>query len=268
MAIISTFCKKGGVGKSTFIGFLAHYYATQGKKVLIISTDDQNSIFKIFGIEDDGSDNYLEFLLAGKKDLGDILISAKRKGHEEEDANRENLYLIKSLNTDNMSLKLTLERSQEKVIRKMLEEYSGFFDYIFVDFPPSSNRLTEVLLDMSDCILVVVGLDSLGLDGFFNTIQYFVDKDIDLKGIKYILPNGFCYNRRAPKISLEKLTIQAKDFTPNAKILPALTEKSIIKNLQAMGVSPFDDKELDRYDNRERNALRESLIELFKEIEI
>ena len=257
MAIISTFCKKGGVGKSTFIGFLAHFYATQGKKVLIISTDDQNSIFKIFGIEDDGSDNYLEFLLAGKKDLGDILIDA-----------RENLYLIKSLNTDNMSLKLTLERSQEKVIRKMLEEYSSFFDYIFIDFPPSSNRLTEVLLDMSDSIIVVVGLDSLGLDGFFNTIQYFVDKDIDLNNIKYILPNGYCYNRRAPKLSLEKLTIQAKDFTPKAKILPALTEKSIIKNLQAMGVSPFDEKDLERYDTRERNALRESLLELFKEIEV
>ena len=257
MAIISTFCKKGGVGKSTFIGFLAHFYATQGKKVLIISTDDQNSIFKIFGIEDDGSDNYLEFLLAGKKDLGDILIDA-----------RENLYLIKSLNTDNMSLKLTLERSQEKLIRKMLEEYSSFFDYIFIDFPPSSNRLTEVLLDMSDCILVVVGLDSLGLDGLFNTIQYFVDKDIDLNNIKYILPNGYQYNRRAPKLSLEKLTIQAKDFTPNAKILPALTEKSIIKNLQAEGISPFDDRELERYDNRERNALKESLLTLFKEIEI
>ncbi len=257
MAIISTFCKKGGVGKSTFIGFLAHFYATQGKKVLIISTDDQNSIFKIFGIEDDGSDNYLEFLLAGKADLGDILIDA-----------RENLYLIKSLNTDNMSLKLTLERSQEKVIRKMLEDYSSFFDYIFIDFPPSSNRLTEVLLDMSDTIMVVVGLDSLGLDGFFNTIQYFVDKDIDLNRIKYILPNGYCYNRRAPKLSLEKLTIQAKDFTPKAKILPALTEKSIIKNLQAMGISPFDDKELERYDTRERNSLRESLLELFKEIEI
>ena len=125
MAIVSTFCKKGGVGKSTFIGFMAHYYASLGKKVLIISTDDQNSIFKIFGIEDDGSDNYLEFLLAGRAELGDILIDA-----------RENLYMIKSLNTDNMSLKLTLERSQEKVIRKMLQDYSSFFDYIFVDAFP------------------------------------------------------------------------------------------------------------------------------------
>lgn len=257
MAIVSTFCKKGGVGKSTFIGFISHYYATQGKKVLIISTDDQNSIFKIFGIEDDGSDNYLEFLLAGKAELGDILIDA-----------RENLYLIKSLNTDNMSLKLTLERSQEKVIRKMLQEYSAFFDYIFVDFPPSSNRLTEVLLDMSDSVLVVVGLDSLGLDGFFNTIQYFVDKDIDLENIKYILPNGYSGNRRAPKVSLEKLKIQAHDFTPKAVILPPLQDKSIIKNLQALGVSPFDNVELGRYDANAKAQLKENLEDLFKKIVI
>ena len=32
MAIISTFSEKGGVGKTTFIGFMAHYYATLGKK--------------------------------------------------------------------------------------------------------------------------------------------------------------------------------------------------------------------------------------------
>ena len=133
MAIVSAFCKKGGVGKSTFIGFLAHYYATQGKKVLIISTDDQNSIFKIFGIQDDGEENYLEFLLAKRAELGDILIEA-----------RENLYLIKSLNTDNMSLKLTLERSQEKVIRNMLKDYSTFFDYIFIDF--SIISLSESLI--------------------------------------------------------------------------------------------------------------------------
>ena len=48
MPIVSTFCKKGGVGKTTFIGYLAHYYANQGKTVLVISADDQNSIFKIF----------------------------------------------------------------------------------------------------------------------------------------------------------------------------------------------------------------------------
>lgn len=260
MAVVSVFCKKGGVGKSTFVGFLAHYYASLGKKVLLISADDQNSIFKIFGADNkilEQDDNYLEFLLTGHAELGDILIDV-----------RENLYLIKTLNTDKMSLKLTLERQQEKTIKNMVNEYKTFFDYVFIDFPPSSNRLTEVLLDISDAIMVVVGLDSLGLDGFFNTIQYFVDNDIDLNSIKYIIPNGYSKNRRAPKVSLDILKEQAVDFTPAAKVLPALQDKSIIKNLQAEGISVFDDVVLERYDQNQKELLKKDLLELFKEIEL
>lgn len=260
MAIVSTFCKKGGVGKTTFIGYLAHYYACQGKKVLILSADDQNSIFKIFGAEDkifEENDNYLEFLIAGHVDLGDILIDV-----------RENLFLIKTLNTDKLSMKLTLERAQEKVIKKIFAEYSTYFDYIFIDFPPSSSRLTEVLLELSDAVMIVVGLDSLGLGGFVNTIQYFIDNDLDLDSIKYIVPNGYSKNRRAPKISLDKLQQQASEFTPNAKVLPALQDKSIIKNLQAEGLSPFDKVDLPPYDRTNRDLLLVELNELFKNIEI
>ena len=260
MPVVSTFCKKGGVGKSTFIGFLAHYYATLDKKVLIISADDQNSIFKIFGADEkifESQDNFFEYLLAGQAELGDVLIEV-----------RENLYLIKTLNTDQLSTRLTLERSQEKAIRNIIQEYATYFDYIFVDFPPSSNRLSEVLLDLSDHIFVVVGLDALGIDGFFNTIQYFVDKDIDLDSIKYIIPNGYSGNRRAPKVSLEKLKLQAKDFTPNAVILDPLQDRSIIKNLQAEGISPFDDVELERYDANAKAQLKETLTKLLDQIKI
>lgn len=261
MAVISTFCKKGGVGKSTFVGYMAHYYASMGKKVLIISADDQNSIFRIFGVEDDGSQNYLEFLFAKdeklKAELGDVLIEA-----------RENLYLIKTLNTDKMSINLTQERRYEKEINKMINEYSTFFDYIFIDYPPSSNRLTEVLLDISDCIICVVGLDALGLDGFFNTIQYFVDIDIDLNKIKYIIPNGYSKIKRAPKQALNVLKKQAADFTPQAMVTTAIEEKATVKNVQTKGISPFDTVELDRYDQKEFNNLKKSLLELLKEIKI
>ncbi|MGD9886775.1 MAG: ParA family protein [Bacilli bacterium] len=260
MAVISTFCKKGGVGKTTFIGYLGHYHASKGKKVLIISVDDQNSIFKIFGEEEkifENNDNYLEFLIAGHAELGDVLIEV-----------RENLYLIKTLNTDKLSMKLTLERNQEKVIKKIIDEYDNYFDYILIDFPPSSSRLTEVLLDMSNTILIVVGLDSLGLGGFFNTIQYFIDNDINVDGIKYIVPNGYSKNRRAPKVSLEKLIEQGREFTPHAIVLPALQDKSIIKNLQAEGISPFDQVKLERYDQNAKDILEKELTNLFNQIEM
>lgn len=258
MAIVSAFCKKGGVGKTTFIGYLGHYYAKQGNKVLIISADDQNSIFKIFGADNkifEESDNYLEFLMAGHVDLGDILIEV-----------REDLFLIKTLNTDKLSMKLTLERSQEKIIKKIIEEYNKYFDYILIDFPPSSSRLTELLLDISDTILIVVGLDSLGLGGFFNSIQYFVDNDIKLDAIKYIVPNGYSKTKRAPKVSLDKLIEQAKAFTPNATVLPALADKSIIKNLQSVGVSVYDDVELSAYDMKAKKLLEAELSSLFEQI--
>jgi cellulose biosynthesis protein BcsQ len=260
MPVVSTFCKKGGVGKTTFIGFLGHHYATLGKKVLIISVDDQNSIFKCFGVEDkifEKNDDYLEFLLAGHVELGDILIEA-----------RENLYLIKTLNTDKLSMKLTLERNQEKAVKKMISEYATYFDYILIDFPPSSSRLSEVLLDLSDEILIVVGLDSLGLGGFVNTIQYFIDNDLNMDNIKYIVPNGYSKNRRAPKISLDILMEQAKEFTPKAYVIPALQEKSIIKNLQADGISPFDVTKLPSYDQNQKEILASDLTELFKHINI
>ena len=91
MPIISAFCKKGGVGKTTFLGYLAHYYATQGKTVLVISADDQNSVFKIFGVDNfvtDHDDDFFEHLLVGQKQPQDITFEA-----------RINMYLMKTLNT-------------------------------------------------------------------------------------------------------------------------------------------------------------------------
>ena len=87
MPIISAFCKKGGVGKTTFLGYLAHYYATQGKTVLVISADDQNSVFKIFGVDNfvtDHDDDFFEHLLVGQKQPQDITFEA-----------RINMYLMK-----------------------------------------------------------------------------------------------------------------------------------------------------------------------------
>ncbi len=259
MAIISVYCKKGGVGKTTFIGYLGHYYAKQGKKVLIVSADDQNSIFKIFGEDDkifESDDNYLEFYIAGRAELGDLLIPV-----------RDNLFLIKTLNTDKLSMKLTYERAQEKVIKNMFKEYSSFFDYILIDFPPSSSRLTEVLLEISDSVCIVVGLDTLGLGGFWNTIQYFIDNELDIDNIKYIIPNGFSKNRRAPKVSLEKLQEQVAEFTPKAKLLPPLADRSIIKNIQAEGISAFDTVELPPYDRTNKDLLEKDLVAMFEQLD-
>ncbi len=232
MPIISTYCKKGGVGKTTYLGYLAHYVASKGNKVLIISADDQNSIFKLFGCGDfvtDQNNMYLEHLLAGQCNPEDIVCEA-----------RINMYIIKTLNTDRLSFTLTVKRQEERKLIDTIKSFTQFFDYIFIDFPPSSSRLSEILLDISDSILLVVGLDTLGLDGYINTIQYFVDTDINLDKIKYIVPTGYHPIKLAPKNCLKELKNQVELYTPNAVITDPVCDRSVIKNLQAEGVSLFD----------------------------
>ncbi len=259
MPIVSCFCKKGGVGKTTFLGYLAHYYATQGKRVLVISADDQNSIFKIFGVDHyvtDNDDDFFEHLFVGEKQPQDVTFEG-----------RVNMYLMKTLNTDRLSLNLTLKRSEEKRLRALIQDFTRFFDYIFIDFPPSSSRLSEILLDLSDSILLVVGLDALGLEGYSNTIQYFVDSDINLAKIKYVIPIGYHPVKLAPKACLKQLNEKVKKLTPHAIVSAPINDKSVIKNLQAEGVSVFDEHQMkDKFHQKNRDQIRKELTSVYKSL--
>ena len=259
MPIISCYCKKGGVGKTTFIGYLSHYYANLGKSVLLISADDQNSVFKIFGAENfvtEKDDDFLENLLIGEKLPENVVFEA-----------RDGMYLMKTLNTDRLSMDLTLKRSEEKKLRGLIESFQNYFDYIFIDFPPSSSRLTEILLDLSEKILVVVGLDALGVDGYKNTIQYFVDADINIDKIAYVIPIGYNVVKIVPNKCLKELKDLVQIYTPKAIITSPIKEKSEIKNLQAEGLSVFDDfSKKDKFHKNNCEAVKTDMTGVFKEV--
>lgn len=261
MPIISTYCKKGGVGKTTLLGYLAHFYANKGKKVLVLSADDQNSIFKLFGVGNfitDSTDNFLENYLTGTCDASDIVCEA-----------RINMYIIKTLNTDRLSFTLTVKRQEERRIIDTIKDFSNYFDYIFIDFPPSSSRLSEILLDISDKILLIIGLDTLGLDGYLNTIQYFIDTDINLDKIKYVVPTGYHPVKLAPNKALKELKNQVASYTPNAIITEPVKDKSIIRNLQADGISVFDDAQMSsKFHQKNFNEVQNELKKLFNSLDL
>ncbi len=261
MPIVSTYCKKGGVGKTTLLAYLAHYYSLKGNKVLILSADDQNSIFRVFGNGDfvsARSDNFLEHYLAGQCSREDIVCEA-----------RDSMYIIKTLNTDRLSFTMTVKRQEERKLIDVIKDFTRFFDYIFVDFPPSSSRLSEVLLDISDDILLVVGLDTLGLDGYINTIQYFVDSDIDLGKIKYVIPTGYHPVKKAASHSLKELKKQVPMYTPDAFLTVPVYDRSIIRNLQTLGYSLFDDKKLEtRFHQKNKEEAKKELTSVFDSLNL
>ncbi len=261
MAIVSTYCKKGGVGKSTFIGYLAHYYSQQGKKVLLLSADDQNAIFKMFGEQEfiyERDDNYFEYLLSGSIDASETVCEA-----------RNGMYLLKTINTDALSRLLLSDPAQEKNLKNVILEFTQFFDHIFIDFSSANCRLNEVLLNMCDNVLVLVGLDTLGLDGYINTIQYFMDSDIDLDKITHIIPSGYHPVKKAPNDCLEILRDQIKEYTPQSKITVPLNDLSIVKNLQFDGVSIYDDfRDLSAFHKKNKNRAKADFAKVFNEINL
>lgn len=252
------FCKKGGVGKTTITGEHAAYLAKQGKKVLIISVDDQNSIFEMFGCSDkvfDREDNYFEHYIAKACLLDDVLIPV-----------RENIYAVKTLNTDMLSKKLTLERFFEKQFTEMVQDLASRFDVVFFDLPPSSNRTSELILDYVDTVILVVQLNKLGVNGFYNTLQYFVDTGLDLDKIRYVLPNGFSKQRSVPTVALEELTSLVEEYLENTKILSCIPEKSSIQSLQTKGISAFDEdvKNLTPYEKSQKKVIEEILTSFYQ----
>ncbi len=261
--IISYFCKKGGVGKTTITGEHANYLSTLGKKVLMISIDDQNSIFEMFGKSDlvyQNENNYLEHLVTKNCTYEDSMLEI-----------RENLFAVKTLNTDMLSKKLTLERQFEKSFTEAIKKFYEYgFDYIFLDLPPSSNRASEVLLELCDDVILIVELNKLGVNGFYNTLQYFLDTDISLEKIKYILPNGFSKNKSAPAVALEDIIKIASENIPSVKIMNCMPEKATILTLQQKGISIFDKdcKSLSYYTKTQKKVIMEVLEELFKNMKL
>ena len=263
--LISFFCKKGGVGKTTVTGEFAGYLTSLGKRVLIISIDDQNSVFEMFGrssavFEDDS--NYLEHYVAGACEQDKALIPL-----------RDNLYGIKTLNTDMLSKKLTLERSFERQFVAAIDRLQQGFDFTFFDLPPSSNRTTEILLEKTDLLMLIVELNKLGINGFYNTLQYFVDNDISLDKIRYVLPNGYSKTKSAPGVALGELKALITDNIPHTTLLPLMPEKSLFQSLQQKGVILFDDnasaqaKTLTSYELRQKKTVMEIMSALFDSIE-
>jgi len=261
--ITTYFCKKGGVGKTTILGEHADYLASLGKKVLIVSIDDQNSIFELFGktsLVFENDNNYIEHFLVDSCTKKEALIPL-----------RENIYGMKTLNIDMLSNKLTLERPFEKNFLKKLKEISADFDVTFIDLPPSSNRATELVLsDVCDFVCLIVQLNKLGVNGFYNTLQYFIDCSIELEKIKYVLPNGFSKNKLVPAVALEEMRAIAKENVPGAKFLDPVPEKSVIQTLQSKGVAAFDDvkgnKTVSSYVKSQKKEVSELFANLFKKI--
>lgn len=176
---------KGGVGKSWITLQLAHGMSRLGKRVIILTSDNQNNILDYSGNGGIAPLGLEEWLKNGNGGFTEL---------------RKNLYYI-PLNSS--LLPEELEVRFESFLNVLKEE----FDYIFIDSTPVLN-LDRKFIELADDVIIPTFLDSVTLGSIHTLMEQIEPKS----KVKAIIPN------RAGRSRLEKEYYQILEATTSANI--------------------------------------------------
>jgi chromosome partitioning protein len=169
--------QKGGVAKTTTTLNLAVAFAEAGHRVLAVDMDPQGNLTMSQGIDPDSVERSMYDVLVNDHSIRDVI----RK--REVDVACASIDLAGAEIA--MSTKIGRERSLEKALRSVREDY----DFVCIDTPPSLGLLTINALTAADKVIVPVQCEYLSMRGLIqlqNTLSMIRDElnpDVEIEGI-------------------------------------------------------------------------------------
>ena len=154
--VISISNQKGGVGKTTTSVNLSTALAAVGKKVLLVDFDPQSNSTTGVGIYSTENIGTSYSLLTQQLQVSEVLQKTQIPG----------LTIIPSeINLIGAEVELVNTPHRESILRNALEPYRDFFDYIFIDSPPSMGILSLNSLVASDGVIIPLQCEYYALEG-------------------------------------------------------------------------------------------------------
>jgi chromosome partitioning protein len=163
MRIVAIANQKGGVGKTTTALNLSACLAARGMRVLLVDVDPQANATSGLGIqqEDNGS---LYPCLVGQTNPMEVIRSTKLP----------NLSIIRG-HEEMAGCEIELAQSGHHLtrLRDVLRPlgYTGHFDYVLLDCPPSLGVLMTGSLAAADELLVPIQCEYFGLEGLSKIVN-------------------------------------------------------------------------------------------------
>lgn len=200
MRKIAVSISKGGVAKSSTSVSIAHGLAIQGKRVLLIDTDDQGQDSFLLGVNPPKG---LAEVLNGEVPVQEAIFEA-----------RKNLQIL-SGGKLLAGAKRTIGRKDfgaEQTLADALEPLKEQFDYVIIDTSPSWDTLTINALFYAEEVLTPVSLEVLTLNSLVEFVKSLnaVKRYNTKLNHRYVLPTFF--DRRVKK-SAEILKLLKKHFS-------------------------------------------------------
>ena len=173
-AIIAVQNFKGGVGKSTVTTHLAHYFAVQGYRVLVVDCDSQATTTTLFGFNPHFNVSRAETLypyLSIEPTQNDLLYAVKRTPWPNVDLIPSNLelfdveYELAASGSDGGSVLAARFRKLQRGLADLARNY----DVVLLDPPPALGTISLAVMQAANALLVPLAATT---PDFCSTVQF------------------------------------------------------------------------------------------------
>jgi len=158
--IIAVANQKGGVGKTTTCVNLCAALAETGADVLLCDMDPQSNATSGMGVDKNRDVPNMYNVLIEGVDASSVLVETPYGD-----------VLPSNKIMSGAGVELVTTQNREFVLKKVLAEIRGRYDYILVDCPPSLEMLTLNSLCAADTVLIPVQCEYYALEGLTDLIS-------------------------------------------------------------------------------------------------
>jgi chromosome partitioning protein len=175
---ISIANQKGGVGKTTTAINVSSLLSAAEKRTLLIDIDPQANSSSGIGINNHSPSVY--DVLIGQKSLNEVILNTYMPFMD---------ILPSNINLVGAEIEMVDLKDREALLRSVLKEISGNYDFIIIDCPPSLGLLTLNALTASDSVLIPVQCEYFALEGLgqllntINIVKQHFNRDLSIEGV-------------------------------------------------------------------------------------
>lgn len=182
--IIAVANQKGGVGKTTTAINLSSCLAEKGKKVLAVDMDPQGNMTSGLGVDKNSVENTIYDLIIGESSIDEVLRKDIMK----------NLDIIPAnIDLSAAEIELIDVEDKEYIVRNVIKDIKGNYDYIIIDCPPSLSMLTINAMTTATSVLVPIQCEYYALEGLsqlIHTVDLVRDRlnpELEIEGVVFTM---------------------------------------------------------------------------------